>query len=58
MYWRTVTPLLRETSINMMSASVFDSFRLDGGTNLSLQWGHRMSVDSDRLLMRNMEQLI
>ena len=30
-----------------MSATEFDSFRLVGGTSLSLQLGHRMSVDID-----------
>ncbi|MGL4581891.1 MAG: nucleotidyl transferase AbiEii/AbiGii toxin family protein, partial [Flavobacterium sp.] len=30
-----------------MEASVFKSFRLVGGTALSLQLGHRLSVDID-----------
>ncbi|WP_232789415.1 nucleotidyl transferase AbiEii/AbiGii toxin family protein [Sphingobacterium sp. UDSM-2020] len=28
-----------------MQAPIFDSFRLVGGTSLSLQIGHRLSVD-------------
>ena len=30
-----------------MGASIFEPFRLVGGTSLSLQIGHRMSVDID-----------
>ncbi|MDQ8051544.1 MAG: nucleotidyl transferase AbiEii/AbiGii toxin family protein [Pedobacter sp.] len=30
-----------------MQSSIFDSFRLVGGTSLSLQLGHRMSIDID-----------
>jgi hypothetical protein len=47
MHWNTVTPLLKEVLIKIMSAEIFDSFRLVGGTSLSLQIGHRISVDID-----------
>jgi len=47
MYYNTVNDLLKNTLITLMESSVFDSFRLVGGTALSLQLGHRLSVDID-----------
>jgi len=47
LYYNTVTPLLREILIHLMSSDVFADFRLVGGTALSLHRGHRMSVDID-----------
>jgi hypothetical protein len=47
MHWNTVTPLLREILEKVMDDSLFDPFRLVGGTALSLQIGHRESVDID-----------
>lgn len=47
LYYNTITPLLYEVLKTLMGASVFDSFRLVGGTALSLQCGHRKSVDID-----------
>lgn len=47
LYWRTVSPLLRDVLLRLMKAPVFNAFRLVGGTSLSLQLGHRMSVDID-----------
>lgn len=47
MYWTTVTPLLKEVLIDLMTEKLFSPFRLVGGTALSLQIGHRMSVDID-----------
>lgn len=47
MFWNTVTPLLKNILLNLMSSEIFDPFRLVGGTSLSLQIGHRMSVDID-----------
>jgi hypothetical protein len=46
-YWNTVTPLLRETLEFMNEDPAFRSFRLVGGTSLSLQLGHRKSEDID-----------
>ncbi len=46
-YYNAVTPLLHATLIQLMSASEFLAFRLVGGTSLSLQLGHRESVDID-----------
>jgi predicted nucleotidyltransferase component of viral defense system len=47
MYWNTVKPLLKEILIDLMNEDLFSSFRLVGGTSLSLQIGHRISVDID-----------
>ena len=47
MYWNTVTPLLKNVLIHMMRSELFEDFRLVGGTSLSLQIGHRESVDID-----------
>jgi Nucleotidyl transferase AbiEii toxin, Type IV TA system len=47
MYWNTVTPFLQDVLRNAMNAEVFHPFRLVGGTSLSLQIGHRKSVDID-----------
>ena len=46
-YWSTILPLLKEILINLMNEPIFDNFRLVGGTALSLQIGHRISVDID-----------
>ena len=47
MYYNTVNDFLKSTLITLMESSVFESFRLVGGTALSLQLGHRLSVDID-----------
>jgi hypothetical protein len=47
LHYNTVTPLLRQVLIELMAAEVFAPFRLVGGTSLSLQRGHRESVDID-----------
>ena len=47
MFWNTVTPLLKHVLIHMMNSEKFEVFRLVGGTSLSLQIGHRESVDID-----------
>ena len=47
MHWNTVTPLVREILEGIMNEEAFDEFRLVGGTALSLQLGHRESVDID-----------
>jgi predicted nucleotidyltransferase component of viral defense system len=47
LYWNTVSPLLKEILIGLMTEPLFSPFRLVGGTALSLQIGHRMSVDID-----------
>ncbi len=47
LYYNTVTPLLLSILKDLMRAKQFNSFRLVGGTSLSLQRGHRLSVDID-----------
>ncbi|MCA6361677.1 MAG: nucleotidyl transferase AbiEii/AbiGii toxin family protein [Bacteroidetes bacterium] len=47
LHYNTVSPLLKSTLRMLMDAPEFDSFRLVGGTALSLLRGHRMSVDID-----------
>lgn len=47
LHLETVTPLLSDILQYLMKEPLFDSFRLVGGTNLSLRYGHRYSVDID-----------
>ena len=47
LYYNTTTPLLLSVLKTLMAASEFDSFRLVGGTALSLYKGHRESADID-----------
>lgn len=47
LYFNTVTPLLKSILEDLMHAEEFSSFRLVGGTALSLYYGHRMSIDID-----------
>jgi predicted nucleotidyltransferase component of viral defense system len=47
LYWNTVTPLLKSILLQLMRSELFKQFRLVGGTALSLQIGHRLSVDID-----------
>ncbi len=47
LYWNTVDNMLREILLKLMGAEELQEFRLVGGTALSLQLGHRISVDID-----------
>jgi len=47
LFYNSVTPFLWSTLKLLMSAEIFNSFRLVGGTALSLQLGHRASADID-----------
>lgn len=47
LYWNTVSDVLTEILLKLMQAKDLETFRLVGGTALSLQLGHRMSVDID-----------
>ena len=47
LFWNTVTPLLKSVLTKVMDDTTFREFRLVGGTSLSLQLGHRMSIDID-----------
>ena len=46
-HYETVSELLRSSLDQLMSAEEFNDFRLVGGSSLSLQIGHRESVDID-----------
>ncbi len=47
LHWQTVSPELKEIILKISNESAFSGFRLCGGTALSLQLGHRVSVDAD-----------
>ena len=47
LYYKTVNNLLKEGLLQLMAAKEFENFRLVGGTSLSLQIGHRESIDID-----------
>ena len=47
LYYTTVNELLKSSLSKLMAAEVFSQFRLVGGTALSLQIGHRESIDID-----------
>ena len=47
LHWNTVSKDLHYILTVIMGEGVFDHFRLVGGTALSLQLGHRLSVDID-----------
>ena len=47
LHLNTVSDLLWDALQQLMSISEFDSFRIVGGTSLSLQLGHRESIDID-----------
>ena len=47
LHYKTVNNLLKEVLLQLMAAKAFENFRLVGGTSLSLQIGHRESIDID-----------
>lgn len=47
LHYDTVTPLLKEILQHVMHEPLFSPFRLVGGTNISLRYGHRKSDDID-----------
>lgn len=47
LHLNTVSDLLLESLITLMTIEEFNKFRLVGGTSLSLQLGHRESIDID-----------
>jgi hypothetical protein len=47
LYYNTVNDLLKNSLITLMTIPLFQNFRLVGGTALSLQIGHRESIDID-----------
>jgi hypothetical protein len=47
LHWNTVDPNINGLLLEIMASPKFSQFRLVGGTALSLQLGHRRSVDID-----------
>ena len=47
LYTQTVSPKTLELLIRLMNDTTFNRFLLVGGTALSLQLGHRLSLDLD-----------
>ena len=47
LYKQTTSPFLYKILKELMLRTEFDNFRLVGGTGLSLQLGHRESIDID-----------
>ena len=47
LHYETVSDILKESLQKLMSNPLLESFRLVGGTNLSLRFGHRKSEDID-----------
>lgn len=47
LYYETVSDVLLNILRTIMASEVFSDFRLVGGTSLSLQRGHRRSIDID-----------
>ena len=47
LYYNTVNEFLKSTLQMLMKSDIFNDFRLVGGTSLSIQLGHRISVDID-----------
>ena len=47
LHYHTVNVLLKNSLVQLMNAPIFQNFRLVGGTALSLQIGHRASIDID-----------
>ncbi|WP_421812657.1 nucleotidyl transferase AbiEii/AbiGii toxin family protein [Flagellimonas sp.] len=47
LYYNTVNDILKDSLVKLMGTNEFGDFRLVGGTSLSLQVGHRESVDID-----------
>ncbi|MGC4128102.1 MAG: nucleotidyl transferase AbiEii/AbiGii toxin family protein [Bergeyella sp.] len=47
LYYNSINDLLKSSLKILMASKVFENFRLVGGTALSLQLGHRISVDID-----------
>ena len=47
LFYNTVNPILKSSLETLMVSDIFKGFRLVGGTSLSLQLGHRISIDID-----------
>ncbi|WP_312761666.1 nucleotidyl transferase AbiEii/AbiGii toxin family protein [Epilithonimonas sp.] len=47
LFYSTVSPEIKSALEIVMNAEILKPFRLVGGTSLSLQLGHRISIDID-----------
>ena len=47
LHYETISPLLKEALVKINKSQLFKDFTLVGGTCLSLQLGHRRSIDID-----------
>lgn len=47
LHYETITSLLKSVLLQLMREPLFNPFRLVGGTNLSLRYGYRQSIDID-----------
>ncbi|WP_203294001.1 nucleotidyl transferase AbiEii/AbiGii toxin family protein [Luteirhabdus pelagi] len=52
LYLNTVSKSLWDALTKLMVAEEFDNFRMVGGTSLSLQLGHRESVDIEHAVTK------
>lgn len=57
LYKQTTTPFLYKTLNKLMKIPEFTNFRLVGGTGLSLQLGHRKSIDIDNIRFAHIEDI-
>ncbi len=53
--YETISPSMHEVLLKMMDIPELSSFRLVGGTALSLQLGHRESIDIDLFTDKNID---
>jgi Nucleotidyl transferase AbiEii toxin, Type IV TA system len=53
LYYNTVSEKMKEVLLQLMQIPELSNFRLVGGTSLSLQLGHRKSVDIDLFTDKN-----
>jgi Nucleotidyl transferase AbiEii toxin, Type IV TA system len=53
LYYNTISEKMKEVLLQLMHIPELSNFRLVGGTSLSLQLGHRKSVDIDLFTDRN-----
>jgi predicted nucleotidyltransferase component of viral defense system len=47
LYLNTITPTTHQLLLKLMQIPELENFALVGGTNLSLRYGHRLSIDLD-----------
>jgi len=57
LHYHTITPSVQAMLSLMMNHSMFDPFVLVGGTNVSLRYGHRKSIDIDMFTDANYDSI-